>query len=326
MSGDTLPHMLEAIRERLFRAIPAAWPELAAALEAALPDPPPPLVILPLAACMAARGELERALPAASAWAALNLSLRILDDLEDRDRPEGWWAKLGLGRAHHLAASLRELSLHLLLEGPADEPTKFEVVKDLSQTLLRAFHGQDRDLAGRAATLEEAWQILEDKSGTLFSFACRAAARLGGGAPADVEALSRFGFHLGVGLQLVDDWESTLAESGARDLRIGKLSFPIHAALKLGSEAEREQTRALIAPPPPWDIERLGALLEATGARSFTLWVAHEERQKALAELETLAPEGALWLRRFCEVPFPPLEGAPEPSPSPSPGPPFAPR
>lgn len=287
------------VRREVLAAVPARWPTLAAVLEAALPDPPPAVVALPLGACAAAGGDVERALPAAAAWTALNLSLRLLDDLEDRDRDDAWWAVLGSARAHHVAAGLRELATALVVRAPAPPDVIVAALRDLGDAMLRAGAGQDRDLAGTAADLDAAWRVIADKTGAVFAAACRLGVRLGGGDADAIEPLSRFGRHLGAALQLVDDWESTLFEAGARDLHRCVRGMPVHAAAALADDAQRaalEEAMAL----PFWDVDRVAALLDATGARRYTLWMAEQERERARACLEGLAPAGADYLGRLC--------------------------
>jgi geranylgeranyl diphosphate synthase type I len=294
------------VRGAVLAAVPARWPTLAAVLEAALPDPPPAVIALPLGACAAAGGDVERALPAAAAWTALNLSLRLLDDLEDRDRDDAWWAVLGSARAHHVAAGLREVATALVVRAPAPPDVIVAALRDLGDALLRAGAGQDRDLAGTAADLDAAWRVIADKTGAVFTAACRLGVRLGGGRADALEPLSRFGHHLGAALQLVDDWESTLFEAGARDLHRCVRGIPIHAAAALADETQRAALEDVLA-APFWDVDRVTALLEATGARRYTLWMAEQERERARACLEGLDSAGADYLRRLCMqlVPLP---------------------
>lgn len=90
------------------------WPVARDVVDTALAGPPPPLAALPLATCVAAGGRAEAAIPAAAAWIALNLALRIYDDAMDEDRPDALWATLGRARATVVAGVLREAATLIL--------------------------------------------------------------------------------------------------------------------------------------------------------------------------------------------------------------------
>lgn len=299
--------LLRELRATLVRERPSGWPALDGVLAAALPDPLPPVVALPLVVAMAAGGDAAAAVPIASASVAINLSLRLLDDIEDGDRPDAWWSRLGPARAHHVAWALRELSSHLVLGAEYAPELKLELLRDISQALMKAGRGQDHDLTQADGDLALAFQALSDRSGELLGTLCKTAARAAGASAAHAGVFERFGHHLGVGMQLVDDWESSLLETGARDLQAGKRSFPVRAALELGDAARRAELLALVSTREPWNVEAVSAVLDATGARAFTLWAAHQERGHALRALEGVTEDGVELLLRFCNAPFPPL-------------------
>lgn len=236
-------------------------------VDASLTGPPPPLAALPLAACVAAGGDVEAAIPGAAAWLALNLSLRIYDDSMDEDRPDALWATLGRARAIVVAGMLRETATLLLTRSIARANLTGSVLHDISASLLHVGAGQDRDLAGAARDLTSWWQVMAQKSGCLFALACRIGARLGGTAAAPLESLTRYGNAVGLAFQLVDDWSSTAPSPDARDLVIGKRTAPVWLALAMASPEQRTRLEALLATRPPWDAGAVGQIFDESGAR-----------------------------------------------------------
>jgi geranylgeranyl diphosphate synthase type I len=301
------PRLCAEARALALQSVPVEWPELAEVLRDGLPNPLPPIVALPLASCVASWGDVGRAVPAAAAWAVLNLSLRVFDDLVDRDRPMALWATIGPNRAYHVAASLRELATHIVAEAAGGSQAALASLRDLSRAMLTAGWGQDRDLAGGGADLADWWKVIAAKTGAIFGAICRIGVQFGEGRRETTAPLEQTGRHLGVALQLLDDWESTDPTRGARDLHHGRATFPLRAAFLFGDKARLAELRSIVCVAPPWNVRRAGALLDEIGARSFTLWVAHQERERALACLAGLNAPGIHKLSELCEAPFPPL-------------------
>lgn len=299
-----LEALLDQIPALLTRALPEAWPELAEVVAQAFPTPLPRLIAIPVACAMACHAHAPAAVPAAAAWAALNLSLRILDDLQDQDRPDGLWSTVGADRAFLYAAALREVASSLLAtaaEAPAQ--ARLQALADVSRTLLRVGRGQERDLRGTEDDVKGLWAVIQDKSGELFALACRLGCELAGADAAATAALSRYGFHLGIALQLLDDLASVLPAEQYRDLRHGRTRFPLHMALTLAGPGS--ELAALTSAPPPWPVERISELIRSHGAGELTLWTARQERDRALEALHGLGDPGAAFLAQLCRAPFP---------------------
>jgi geranylgeranyl pyrophosphate synthase len=94
-------------------------------------------------------------------------------------------------------------------------------------------HVYDTELA-----TDEHLEIIRMKTATLFGLPCRLGATLAGCAPAHIEALSRFGEHLGIAFQLTDDLldlvgdPAGLGKPTGSDLRAGVFSCAVLLALR----------------------------------------------------------------------------------------------
>jgi octaprenyl-diphosphate synthase len=140
---------------------------------------------------------------------------------------------------------------------------------------------------------DDYFAIVEGKTAALFRWAMIAGARVARLTPAAEAALERFGLHLGVAFQAVDD-ELDYAEAGTGkdplvDLREGKLTYPLVIALER-DPALHGRLVALLAEPEPRrdELAAIAAAVRATGALTATRSLAEEHVERALVVLEEL--------------------------------------
>ena len=195
-----------------------------------------PLAVLLSASCFgeAPPAAREVAVVAELVHAATLLHDDVIDDADERrGRPASrrvWGNAVSVLAGDLLLTHALERTLHA---APALLPA-------LVSTLRRLVDGEIVQLRGRTLVdLAEAtyFSVVRDKTSSLFSWAARAGAQVGG-APADAaDALGEYGAHLGVAFQLVDD---ALDYSGDRsatgkalfgDLREGKVTLPLVRAI-----------------------------------------------------------------------------------------------
>ncbi|MFK4148780.1 polyprenyl synthetase family protein [Streptomyces sp. NPDC004065] len=204
----------------------------------------------------------------------------IMDgDATRRGRP-AVWKEYGTGPAVLAGDALFALAVETLARTPGGPA----VVRRLSATLVDLLRGQADDLLfatrpwrGPERVRPPEYRVMaEHKTGALLGCAAALGAALGGATPATADALDRFGRHLGVAFQLVDDvlglWgdPAVTGKPVHADLRERKKTFPVLAALD--------------APHPA--ASRLAALLESDGdpAEAAALAEAAGGRAAALAE------------------------------------------
>jgi octaprenyl-diphosphate synthase len=141
----------------------------------------------------------------------------------------------------------------------------------------------------------EYFRIVEGKTAALFRWAMIAGGRTAGLDAACEAALEKFGLHLGVAFQAVDD-ELDFADGTGKDpladLREGKMTFPMVVAL------EREPTlrarfTALLEDQSPdrAELVAIANAVRATGALGATRALAEEHARRAIEAL-ALLPAG----------------------------------
>ncbi|GGK79088.1 polyprenyl synthetase family protein [Mangrovihabitans endophyticus] len=256
---------------------------------------------LVLAAAEALHGPPEDAVSGAAGVELVHNFSLIHDDLMDRDplrrtRPTVWSA-YGDSQAILTGDALLVVAMHVL----ADHPP---VLREVCAALLALVDGQSADLAFESRTdvgLDECVRMAALKTGALLASSCAIGGMLARAEPARVEALRRFGHHLGLAFQLVDDilgiWGQTQVSGkpvGA-DLRRRKKSLPVVAALNAGGSHARRLREIYhpgAGPLDDDDIQSAAELIELAGGRAWAERQAEHHRTGAMAALAAAEPTG----------------------------------
>ncbi len=136
--------------------------------------------------------------------------------------------------------------------------------------------------------------VIQGKTAALFAAACQIGAVVADRPEVEEQALADFGLYIGTAFQLVDDAldyaadQAALGKTVGDDFREGKITGPVLAAYKAGSEPDRlfwrrtieqsEQTEA--------DLDHALALMAQTGAIESTLQRAKGFAERAKASLD----------------------------------------
>ncbi|HMG20400.1 MAG TPA: polyprenyl synthetase family protein [Kofleriaceae bacterium] len=139
---------------------------------------------------------------------------------------------------------------------------------------------------------DDYFAIVEGKTAALFRWAMIAGARVARLAPAAEAALERFGLHLGVAFQAIDD-ELDFGEGTGKDpladLREGKVTYPLVVAMEREPALEPRLVALLAEAEPRRDeLTAIAAAVRATGALAATRALAEEHVARALVVLEEL--------------------------------------
>jgi geranylgeranyl diphosphate synthase type I len=258
---------------------------------------------LALLSARAAGAAPEAGVPAAVAVElAHNFSL-LHDDVMDRDTERRHrataWVVFGIGPAILAGDALINLAYQTLstVDGGS-------AVHRLATDVDRLIAGQAadldferRDLTGPDAVgLDECLRMAADKTAALLSCSCALGA-LVGGAPAELRVgLARFGTHLGLAFQLVDDLLGIWGEPArtgkpvGSDVRTRKKSVPVVYAARSATAAGDAFAELYRLPRPLTgdDVALATRLIEVSGARDWTRRQAEREAAAARTELRGL--------------------------------------
>ncbi|HEX6515286.1 MAG TPA: polyprenyl synthetase family protein [Nocardioidaceae bacterium] len=254
--------------------------------------------MLALLSARAAGAPAEVGVPAAIACELVhNFSLihdDVMDgDLERRHRPTVW-SRFGTSSAILAGDALLALANEILAE--ASGPTVAWAVRCLNATTRRLIAGQTADLGFESrddVDLDECIRMAGDKTSALLGCAASLGVVLADGPSELAVGLAEYGEHLGLAFQLVDDllgiW-GTSERTGKpvwSDLRAGKKSLPVVAALTAGTPAAR-RLAALYTADEALTGDRLAeaaALVEEAGGRA---WAEEAVERHSAAATEVL--------------------------------------
>lgn len=248
---------------------------------------------LTLAGAAAAGVAETDALPGAVAVQLVHEFSLLHDDVMDGDRTRRHrptaWVVFGPGPAIVAGDALLALAFELLLEQPRGRAA----AAMLAAACRELMAGQAHDLALEGASevdLDRCLEMASGKTAALLGASAAIGAVLGGAPPAHIDALERFGRHLGVAFQAIDDllgiWgdpQRTGKPQGG-DLRQRKRTLPVVAALEVVGPPLLVLLDAAADGQPAAALD----VLERAGARDTTLTIARRHLDAALAALRAV--------------------------------------
>lgn len=148
------------------------------------------------------------------------------------------------------------------------------------------------------ASLDEAGylQVIRSKTAKLFEASARLGAVLAGAPAASEQACADYGQALGTAFQVIDDvldYAGDVGEMGKNlgdDLREGKVTLPLIAAMRRGTPAQRDVIRHAVETGALEELGQVVAIVRETGALQVAREAAAAEAQRAIDAATSLPP------------------------------------
>lgn len=231
----------------------------------------------------------------------------IMDGAEVRRSRRTAAREYGASAAVLLGDALFAHALHLAAQFPTPE-----VCAAVSESTRRVVAGEIVQTLRRGTTnvsLADYHRIIDLKTAELFRVSCHLGARLAGWQAGYVEAVGRFGRHLGIAYQIYDDLadyfgqEKQIGKTLGTDLASGKLTLPLLAlAERLPSEARAELAGEILGERSPQLGLRLQQMSEL-GVFDVVAAAIQSELSAAATALEEWPGESPTpLLQSLCEV------------------------
>lgn len=178
---------------------------------------------------------------------------------------------------------------------------RLRVIEILAQLTESMSQGEVHQLMRKGdvnLTEEEYLEVIRRKTAMLFEAACRVSAIIADAPPETEKALADYGYNLGIAFQMADDlfdYTLTTTDFGktvGADLREGKMTLPVIAALRNATSADKELMVQIIEDPDftDEDFHTLIKALDKHGGLAYTQQVAAsyiELAKQALAIFES---------------------------------------
>ena len=267
--------------------------------DGAISGPRPEMALLLGLCCQAAGGEASWADTVTAAWMLFYAAADIMDSVEDQDVPASWWKDLGPATALSVATGLFFSAASILYKienrGVARDIVPV-VIQDFLNSFMVMSNGQYDDLRNRQPTIEQYWKVASAKSGAFFALACRSGARLAIGDHFRSELYGKFGNHIGLLIQILDDLgDISFQTQSVGSTTLGKLmrSLPVVYTMQMVPDEVKERFQVCLqdAIRDPRAAEEAVSIMDKNGAVIYLL--SEIERNKNFA-MDFLARAGAI--------------------------------
>ena len=199
--------------------------------------------ILTLLSCEAVGGEVNDAVAAAVALELVHNFTLVHDDIMDNDDLRRGRETVHKKWDESVAILVGDglLNLAFLVIAESKSPNIRQIIQTFSHGILQVCEGQalDKEFESRdSITLDEYYDMIQKKTGKLFSVACEIGAIVGGGDRIQIESARDFGASLGRAFQIQDDLldvyadESVLGKNIGSDIEENKKTFLVSYSLQ----------------------------------------------------------------------------------------------
>ena len=177
------------------------------------------------------------------------------------------------------------------------EPNSMEIMKILSKATNQISEGevlQLLNIKNANVTQKEYYRVIERKTACLFKAACQIAGILSNSNQKVIEAMGKFGMHLGNAFQIIDDtldYESDsniIGKEVGDDLSEGKVTLPMIYALEKTTKSDKKILTDAIQNADASNINQVVEILMNVNAFQYSRDIANNESNMALESIDIL--------------------------------------
>ena len=177
------------------------------------------------------------------------------------------------------------------------EPNSMEIMKILSKATNQISEGevlQLLNIKNANVTQKEYYRVIERKTACLFKAACQIAGILSNSNQKVIEAMGKFGMHLGNAFQIIDDTldyesDSNIIGKEVGDcLSEGKVTLPMIYALEKTTKSDNKILTDAIQNADASNINQVVEILMNVNAFQYSRDIANKESNMALESIDIL--------------------------------------
>ena len=177
------------------------------------------------------------------------------------------------------------------------EPNSMEIMKILSKATNQISEGevlQLLNIKNANVTQKEYYRVIERKTACLFKAACQIAGILSNSNQKVIQAMGKYGMHLGNAFQIIDDtldYESDsniIGKEVGDDLSEGKVTLPMIYALEKTTKSDKKILTDAIQNADASNINQVVEILINVNAFQYSRDIANKESNMALESIDIL--------------------------------------
>jgi|TARA_R110002126_G_scaffold13118_1_gene56004 octaprenyl-diphosphate synthase len=269
--------------------------------------------LLTLAATRLFDSETQRPYPLAAAVEFIHTATLLHDDVVDGSEERRGRAPANLVFGNQASVLVGDFLFSRAFQQMVGDGS-LDVLRILSTASAVIAEGEVLQLSAQGnvdLTMDEYFKVIAAKTAALFEAACEIGPVITGQDAAVVDAIRRYGYHLGMAFQIADDVldynadRKKLGKAIGDDFREGKLTAPVILALQNATSAEKTFWKKTMQSlkQEKGDLERALDILNAHDSLNAGLAIAKDFANKAVndldvcpqSELKTLMQELALY-------------------------------
>lgn len=282
-----LTELYPQVKQFLLSQLPSSWSQLSQLADLWFEETIIPEIIPVLASCKAVGGDPQQAIAVAAAILATEISIRILDDLQDQDRPHALDQSVGVACALNYADAFKTVGFKVMGDLALNNVAiGVKLYNTFIDGYFQVLKGQDRDLKGISNTWENYWQTVEMKTGAGYGTASALGAIVGTNQEELINSCRIYGYHLGLAIQIFNDLEGVWFPDGKSDLDRGKITLPLLYGLTCEHSQQEELLIIVKDARIAFKAEKIRTILDQIDTRNYLVWMAMKHRELALEAIE----------------------------------------
>jgi len=237
-----------------------------------------------------------QAIPLAVALELVHMASLVHDDVIDNSelRRGQSTVKSEWGNRVSLYTGNYVLAKSLCLVAGYQRSDILDVLADASMSICEGEITQMQSCYNIHQGFKDYLRRIERKTALLISVSCQLGAMISDSTDAEILALKRYGYYLGMAFQVTDDildfvaTEEILGKPVGSDIRQGVITLPAIYALKYG--AHREQLGQMLSSPETCcnHADEIIDLITETDGIDYAYYVSNKYAEKAIQQLEKL--------------------------------------
>lgn len=239
--------------------------------------------ILPCLACAAAGGKAEDAIALSSFWSLSFFASRVFDSVQDDEDHDQLWMDGGANHAISRGLALIALANVSMTYVKTNEIAHREITRAFSR--IWAIAAKSQTDSQNDLSIDGYFANIIASTGEPFATAVWSGGRLVTDDSEILQSLTNYGLSAGIALAITSDCHGLQS-----DLVAGIYKLPVLYALALDGYPRNSELCALLEKPAVSanDVSQIVTILDETKAVDWSMEIANQYRQRAVAALESL--------------------------------------